>query len=68
MPIAYGEPAKGGLLGSRRYQLAEAIEIVGSKQREDGRWPLENRYRRKCSSIWSGWGRPAAGTPCGRCG
>jgi len=28
-------------------RLVEAIEIVRSRQREDGRWPLENSYRGK---------------------
>ena len=31
----------------RDHRLAEAIAIVRNKQREDGRWPLENRYRGK---------------------
>jgi hypothetical protein len=29
----------------RDKRLAEAIEIVRKKRRNDGRWPLENRYR-----------------------
>ena len=28
-------------------RLTEAIEIVRNKQRDDGRWPLENRYKGK---------------------
>jgi hypothetical protein len=28
-------------------RLIEAIEIVRNKQRDDGRWPLENRYKGK---------------------
>ena len=31
----------------RDARLAEAIEIVRRSQREDGRWPLQNRYRGK---------------------
>jgi hypothetical protein len=31
----------------RERRLAEAIDIVRSKQRRDGRWPLQNRYRGK---------------------
>lgn len=31
----------------RDVRLTEAIEIVRNKQRDDGRWPLENRYRGK---------------------
>jgi hypothetical protein len=31
----------------RDRRLAEAIDIVRSKQRRDGRWPLQNRYRGK---------------------
>ena len=31
----------------RDARLAEAIEIVRCSQREDGRWPLQNRYRGK---------------------
>ncbi len=28
-------------------RLAEAIDILRSNQREDGRWPLQNRYKGK---------------------
>jgi hypothetical protein len=34
--------------GARRdHRLTEAMEIVRNKQRDDGRWPLENRYKGK---------------------
>lgn len=32
---------------SRDHRLGEAMEIIRNKQREDGRWPLENRYKGK---------------------
>jgi hypothetical protein len=36
-----------GVDAARDRRLAESIEIVSSRQREDGRWPLEHVYKGK---------------------
>lgn len=43
----------------RDQRLAEAIEIVQNKQREDGRWPLENSYRGKAYFELESLGAPS---------
>ena len=41
----------------RDERLPEAIQLVGDKQRQDGRWPLENRHKGK---TWFELERPGA--------
>src|SRR5205814_2392334 len=40
-------------------RLAEAIEIVRSSKREDGRWPLQNRYKGKTYFELEQLGKPS---------
>jgi hypothetical protein len=43
----------------RDLRLAEAIDVIRGKQREDGRWPLENVYRGKTYFELESLGAPS---------
>jgi hypothetical protein len=52
----------------RDQRVTEAIEIVRSTRRDDGRWTLQNRWKGKTYFELERSARPAVGTRSARCG